>query len=270
MKIGFIGCGNMAGAILSGCLRKGFFKPENVMVSEKDEERLSYIINEFGVSSASDISELANFADVILLGVKPQSLPGLLPGVGAAAGDKDTLYISIAAGLSLARIEEMLRKKAPVIRVMPNLNARICEGVAAVCVNAAVSDSEKQYVTDMFRAVGIVRELPEELFPVFTAIAGCSPAFTYMYIDALARAAVRLGMNKRQAAEIAAAAVIGSAKVLAQSEEHAWALIDQVCSPGGSTIEGIAALQAGRFEAVISDAVTASVEKDKRLSACPS
>jgi len=118
----------------------------------------------------------------------------------------------------------------------------------------------------MFRSVGIARELPEEVFPVFTAIAGCSPAFTYMYIDALARAAVRLGMNKKQAGEIAAAAVIGSAKVLTRSDEHAWALIDQVCSPGGSTIEGVCALQAGGFEAAVNAAVTACVEKDARLN----
>jgi len=267
MKIGFLGCGSMAGAILSGCLQKGFFQPEDVMVRETDPGRLSYVTKEWGVSAAADINALVSFADVILLGVKPQTLPELLPELGAAAENKQPLYISIAAGQSLARLEELLGAPAPIVRVMPNLNARICEGVAALCANARVTDTQKQYAADMFRAVGIVMELPEAQFPVFTAIAGCSPAFTYIYIDALARAAVRLGMNKKQAVGIAAAAVVGSAKVLAQSGEHPWALVDQVCSPGGSTIEGVSALQHGGFEAVISDAVTACVEKDKRLSA---
>ena len=266
MNIGFIGCGNMAGAILSGCLRKGFLIPGDVMVCETDMDRLSYIVSEWGVAGVSDIRELVGFAEVVLLGVKPQTLPGLLPGVGAAAENKDVFYISIAAGQSLVQIEKMLGTAAPIARVMPNLNARICKGVAALCVNAAVSGDERQYVTDMFRALGSVFELPEAQFPVFTAIAGCSPAFTYMYIDALARAAVRLGMNKRQAAEIAAAAVAGSADVLMQSNEHPWALIDQVCSPGGSTIEGISALQAAGFETAVSNAVSACVEKDRRLS----
>ncbi|MDR2649810.1 MAG: pyrroline-5-carboxylate reductase [Clostridiales bacterium] len=265
MKTGFIGCGNMAGAILSGCLQKGFLKPEDVIVCEKDSERLSYIINKWGVRGASDTMELLNFADAALLGVKPGALPALLAEIGVKAARKDVLFISIAAGQSLTRIEELLGKNMPVVRVMPNLNARICEGVAAICANPLVTEDGKRFVIDMFQAVGIAFELPEEQFSVFTAIAGCSPAFTYMYIDALARAAVRLGMNKKQASEIAAAAVIGSAKTLSRSEEHAWDLIDQVCSPGGTTIEGVSALQAGGFESVVARAVNACVEKDKRL-----
>ncbi|MDR1560070.1 MAG: pyrroline-5-carboxylate reductase [Clostridiales bacterium] len=265
MKIGFIGCGNMAGAILSGCLQKDFFKPDDVMVYEKDTDRLTYIINTWGVRGAADTRELMDFSDAVILGVKPGILPALLPEIGPAASKKAVLFISIAAGQSLARIEELLGQEASVIRVMPNLNARIGEGVAAVCANSRVTEEEKQFVMDMFRAIGIARELPEEQFSVFTAISGCSPAFTYMYIDALARAAVRLGMNKKLATEIAAAAVAGSAKTLSQSKAHAWELIDQVCTPGGSTIEGISALQVGYFDAVVASAVNACVEKDKRL-----
>jgi len=266
MKTGFIGCGSMAGAILSGCLQKGFFIPEDIMVCEKDAERLSYITGNWGVGGAADISELLGFSDMIVLGVKPQTLPGLLPDIGGGLGGKRILFVSIAAGQSIARLEELLGVPAPVVRVMPNLNARIGEGVAAICANARVSGGEKQYVTEMFRAVGIASELPEEQFPVFSAIAACSPAFTYMYTDAMARAAVKLGMNKKLALNIAAAAAAGSAKTLGQSSAHPWELIDQVCSPGGTTIEGISALQAGGFETALSNAVCACVEKDKRLS----
>ena len=267
MKIGFIGCGNMAGAILHECLQKGFFIPEDVMVCEKDTERLSYITQNWGVHGADSTQEIINFADAVLLGVKPQALPGLLPDIGVNFTKKRVLIISIAAGQSLSRIEELLGEKAPVIRVMPNLNARIGEGVAAMCVNTMVTESEKQYVFNMFKAVGIVYELSEDQFAVFGAIAGCSPAFTYLYIDALARSAVRLGMNKKQASEIASATVLGSAKTLLHSNEHAWELIDQVCSPGGTTIEGISELQAGGFEAVISNAISACVEKSNHLGA---
>jgi len=265
MNIGFIGCGNMAGVILNGCLQKGFFKPGNIMVCEKDAERLSYITNNWGVPGSAGAPELLDFADAILLGVKPRDLPDILPGIGLKGAQKGVLFISIAAGRSMADIEQMLGAKAAIVRVMPNLNASIGEGVAAVCANTRVTETDKQYVIDMFRAVGMVFELPEEQFPVFSAIASCSPAFTYMYIDALARAAVRLGMTKKLATQIAVAAVSGSAKNLSLSETHAWDLIDQVCSPGGTTIEGISALQKGRFESVVSDAVSACVEKEQVL-----
>ena len=266
MKIGFIGCGNMAGAILNGCLQKGFLQPEQVMVCEIDEDRLSYITSIYGVSGADNIYEILDFSDTVILGVKPQTLPVILADIKLKVSQKEIVFVSIAAGQSMSRIETMLGTKAPIIRVMPNLNVRIGEGVSAICVNSAVNENSKQYILDMFQSVGIVLEIPEEQFPVFTAIAGCSPAFTYMYVDALARAAVRLGMHKKQAVEIAAAAVAGSARNLSLSEKHPWDLIDQVCSPGGTTIEGITALQAGKFEAVVSNAVTACVEKDKSLA----
>ena len=265
MRIGFIGCGRMAGAILNGCLQKGFIMPDNVFVYERDPERLSYIVNNWGVNETANTDELLESAHIVILGVKPQALPAILLNIGAKAARKHILLVSIAAGKAINELEKMIGEKAPVMRVMPNLNAQIYEGVAAINANSMVTENDKKYVIDMFRTVGAVYELPEELFPVFTAIAGCSPAFTFMYIDALARAAVRLGMNKRQALEITAAAAAGSVKNLIQSNMHAWDLIDQVCSPGGTTIEGISTLQAGRFEAVISEAVQACVEKDKKL-----
>jgi len=265
MKVGFVGCGNMAEAILCGCLGKKFLEPEHVMVCEIDLNRLAYITDKWGVQSAANKFELLDFADVVLLAVKPQTLPIILSDVGIKAIEKRSTFVSIAAGQSLSQIEKMLDHKVPVARVMPNLNVQICEGTTAICFNPLVSAKNMMYVTDMFQAVGSVYEIPEEQFSVFSAIAGCSPAFTYMYIDALARSAARFGMSKKLASEIAAAAVGGSAKNLSHSVSHAWELIDQVCSPGGVTLEGISALQEGRFEVVISNAVKACVYKDKNF-----
>ena len=265
MKVGFIGCGNMAEAILCGCLGRKFFEPEHVMVCEINLNRLAYVTDKWGVQSAANMFELLDFADVVLLAVKPQTFPTILSDIGIKAVEKRSTFVSIAAGLSLLQIEKMLGRKVPVVRAMPNLNVQICEGTTAVCVNPLVTAENKMYVTDMFQAIGSVYEIPEEQFPVFSAIAGCSPAFTYMYIDALARSAARFGMNKQLASEVAAAAVAGSAKNLSQSVSHAWELIDQVCSPGGITLEGIAALQEGRFEVAVSNAVKACVYRDKNM-----
>jgi len=266
MKVGFIGCGNMAEAILCGCLGKRFFEPANAMICEIDLKRLAYITDKWGVQCTDNMLELLDFADVVIVAVKPQTFPIVLSkDVGIKAVEKRITFVSIAAGLSLLQIEEMLAQKVPVVRVMPNLNVQICEGTTAICANSLVTAENKMYVTSLFQAIGNVHEIPEEQFSVFSAIAGCSPAFTYMYIDALARAAARFGMKKQLASEVAASAVAGSAKNLSQSALHAWELIDQVCSPGGVTLEGISALQEGRFEVAVSNAVKACVYRDKNM-----
>jgi pyrroline-5-carboxylate reductase len=264
MTYGFIGCGNMAGAILYGCLQARFFGADEARVYEKSLERAAYIKANWQVESCGSIEELMNFADVVVLGLKPAVLPSVLPEVRKHTAGK--LIISIAGGVSLDSLEAGLGNTAAIVRVMPNLNARVNAGVAAVCANANTPDEQKKLAMDMFGALGKALELPETQFSVFTAVAGCSPAFTYIYIDAMARAAVKLGMNKQQALAAAAQAVLGSAQNLISSGEHPWAMADQVWSPGGSTIEGVLTLQAHGFEAAVAAAIQACVDKDSSVS----
>lgn len=148
---------------------------------------------------------------------------------------------------------------------MPNINAKVGAAMSALCANQQVTQAQKELVARLFCAVGQVKELDESFFPLFGVIAGSAPAFAYLFIDSLARAAVKNGMQKQAALEIAAQTVLGSAKLILESGEHPWVLIDQVCSPGGTTIEGIAALQETGFETGIRKAVDAALEKDRKL-----
>ena len=167
--------------------------------------------------------------------------------------------------LTIDYLAQALYENAPIVRVMPNINARVGASTVAFCANASVADEQKKLVETMLCTIGTVTELPESMFSVFTAIAGSSPAFTYIYIDALARAAVQAGMPKAQALQIAASSVFGSAKLVMESGEHPYALADSVCSPSGTTIDGVLTLQENAFESTVHKAIKAVIEKDKRL-----
>ena len=206
MTIGFIGGGNMAGAIIKGLLAASLYRPEEVFVTDITPERSKDCAKRLGVAAADTAEALIEHADTVVLAVKPGVFPSLLPSIAPYLQEKNPLVISIAAGKTLGFIEEVL-------------------GV----------------------------------------IAGSAPAFAYLFIDSLARAAVKNGMQKQVALEIAAQTVLGSAKLILEGGEHPWALIDQVCSPGGTTIEGIAALQDAGFEAGVRKSVDAALEKDRRL-----
>ena len=148
---------------------------------------------------------------------------------------------------------------------MPNINAVVAEAICGYCGNEKTTKDDLDFVQKMCSCFGKAIELPEEKFPIFGVIGGCSPAYAYMFIDAMARAAVKNGLPKQQALEISAQAVLGSAKMILESGEHPWELIDKVCSPGGTTIEGVLALQRDGFEAAVADAVESAFEKDRKL-----
>ena len=148
---------------------------------------------------------------------------------------------------------------------MPNINAVVSESCTAYCTNELVTDSEKENIETLFSSIGTITEIEESVFPLFGVIGGCSPAFVYMFIDALARAGVQHGMKKELALKFAAQSVLGSAKTVLESNEHPFELIDKVCSPGGTTIEGVISLQADGFETAVHNAVKKAVEKDKKL-----
>lgn len=263
--LGFIGTGNMATAIIKGLLSSGMLKGDDISVYDIAEDKAEALANTYGLKKLSSENEIAEVCDKIVLSVKPNVFPLLLKKIDGELKENNPLIISIAAGKTIDFISGCLSYDAKIVRVMPNINAKVGGAVSAYCGKSNVSEEELTFVKAFCESFGIAVNISENLFSVYSAIGGCSPAFAYMFIDSLARAAVKNGMTKTQALEVAAGAVLGSAKMILESDEHPWALVDQVCSPGGTTIEGVTSLKNDRFESAVMNAVQAAIDKDRKL-----
>ena len=268
MKLGFIGIGNMAGAIIKGLIQSGNTPAESIYVTNTTPEKLKTFAQQTGVQTCQTNEELVSKVDIIFFATKPTVFPTLLAELNTVLVQYHPVIVSIAAGIRLDQLASYLEptQKLPIIRVMPNLNNQIGEGMAAVCGNETATKEQLQSVLEIFNTVGKAIQLPEKDFSAFTAIAGCSPAFAFLFIDFLARAAVKHGLSKAQATEIAAQAVLGSAKMVLESTLSPMDLVDQVSSPGGTTIEGVLSLSEHGFTSSIVKAVDATIEKDHYLS----
>ena len=263
--LGFIGTGNMATAIIKGVIASGMLSGEDIAVYDIAKEKAEALANEYGLTAFESENEIAQMCDKVVLSVKPNVFPSLLDKIDAELKELNPLIISIAAGKTLEFISDCLSYDAKIVRVMPNINAKVGAAVSAYCGKDNVSEDELCFVKDLCESFGIAVNIEEKLFSTYSAIGGCSPAFAYMFIDSLARGAVKNGMPKNIALEVAAGAVLGSAKMILESDEHPWQLVDQVCSPGGTTIEGVTSLQNDGFESAVIDAVQAAIDKDKRV-----
>ena len=263
-KLGFIGCGNMATAIIGGSVSSEFLKGDQICVFDVDTQKADFLNKEYGVNVISTVGELAENCEFVVLAVKPQVFPTVLPQIKDKLNN--TTIVSIGAGKTLQYIGSFLENETPIIRVMPNINAKVGASMSAVCRNEIADEEAIRFVKGLCNSFGEVMELPESQFPLFGVIAGCSPAYSFMFIDSMAREAVKNGMKKDEALKICAQAVLGSAKmILEDKENNPWALINSVCSPGGTTIEGVAKLQEEKFDTAVMDAVKASLDKDKKL-----
>ena len=265
MMVGFIGCGNMACAIINGILTSGFLDAGSIGVYDILKDKTEAFAKEQGIKFFTSEKELTESCSTVVLAVKPNIFPSLLSEIGSCLEKNDPLIISIAAGKSTEEIASLLPYTPRVIRIMPNINAKVCAAISAYCGNERASAEDKEFVSGFCGSFGKGIEIEEKLFSIYSAIGGCSPAFVYMFIDSLARGAVKNGMTKDAAISVAAQAVLGSAKMILESDEHPWKLVDAVCSPGGTTIEGVASLQKDGFEASVIKAVEASYNKDKKL-----
>lgn len=263
--VGFIGTGNMASAIIKGLLSSDMLKGEDIAVYDIDKSKAAALSEEYGLKVFSGENEIAKNCDKVVLSVKPDVFPSLLKKIDSELKENNPLIISIAAGKTTDFIADCLSYEAKIVRIMPNINAKVGGAVSAYCGNGNVNEAELGFVKSFCESFGIAVNIEEKLFSAYSAIGGCSPAFVYMFIDSLARAAVKNGMPKDKALKVAAGAVSGSAKMILESGEHPWKLIDQVCSPGGTTIEGVVSLQKDGFEAAVINAVQAATDKDKKL-----
>lgn len=264
MKIGFIGGGNMGSAMMKGIIKGGLCDAENVMVSDAYQPTLDKLASEDGVNVTTDNNEVVDFADVIFLAIKPNMLETVVNGI-KAKDFSNKLIISIVAGQSIERITGLFAKKIKLIRVMPNTPALVGEGMAGLSPNELVSDEEANMAKTLFESFGKAEIVPEKLQDAVCGISGSSPAYVFMFIEAMADGAVAEGMPRTQAYKFAAQAVLGSAKMVLETGKHPGELKDAVCSPGGTTIEAVAALEQAGFRSAVIDAERICIDKSKSL-----
>ncbi len=264
-KIGFIGGGNMGKSIMTFLLKKELFMPHQIMVYDSYTPVMEKLKESLHIKATRDIKKLVDESEIIVLAVKPQVMPTVMEKVGTRFR-KDQIIISIAAGISLAQLEEMLSPEHKIARVMPNTPAMVGAAMSGICLNENIDEDEEHMVLEIFKALGRAELIDEHLMDAVVGISGSSPAYVYMFINGLAEGAVREGMSKSQAYIFAAQAVLGSAKMVLESGMHPGELIDMVTSPGGTTIEAIGVLEHNAFNATIIDAVHAAAEKNRHMA----
>lgn len=265
MKIGFIGAGNMATAILLGALKSGFVSEDEITIYDVNKDQYRHIRDQFpNVRFAESQEELLRASDCILLAVKPIFLSDVLQTAKAYLDDK--LVISIAAGWNYERLcNAIAPAKARVLRVMPNTPALVGEGFTALCENTTFDERQLAWAKSLFATLGTVAVLPERLFHAVVAVSGSSPAYAFMFMEAMADGAVRLGMPRDIAYRAAAQALLGSAKMVLETGEHPGKLKDNVCSPGGTTIDAVYALEKAGFRSAVMDAVAICAQKSAEM-----
>lgn len=262
-KIGFIGMGNMGYAILKGLLKT--YRPEDLLFSAAHKEKMEAVTVETSVPHAESNRECAKVVKYLILAVKPQVLPTVFEEIRDVVRE-DQVIISIAAGYPIADISEGLGGKVRVVRSMPNTPAMVGEGMSGVSMDESLfTDEEKETVTGIFTSFGRMEAVPEKLMDVVGSASGCSPAYVYMFIEALADGCVRNGLPRQAAYRMVAQSVLGSAKMVLESGKHPGELKDAVCSPGGTTIEGLAVLEEAGFRGAIIKACDANFQKNKKL-----
>ena len=264
MVLGFIGLGNMAKAMLSGILKEQFVAPEDIIGSSATEETMEKVRQKYGIQVTASNREVAKASDVIILAVKPVVLPVVMEEIRDYVDDSK-LIISVAAGKSCKWIGDYSEKPVRIVRCMPNTPALVQAGCSAVCKNENVTDEDLQKALQIIRSFGLAEVVNENLMDAVGAVSGASPAYVFMLIEAMADAGVKGGMPRKQAYRFAAQTVMGSAKLMLESGRHPGELKDMVCSPGGTTIEGLQVLEEEGFRGAVMDALEAVMEKSKNL-----
>ncbi|SCZ80521.1 pyrroline-5-carboxylate reductase [Pseudobutyrivibrio xylanivorans] len=264
MKIGFIGAGNMGSSMMGGIISSGTVEAQDIMASDIFQATLDELSGELGVNTSISNRDVVDFSDIIIIAVKPQYLPDAIGGI-KDMDFSDKVVVSIAAGQSLARLKELFGKDLKLIRVMPNTPALVGEAMSALSPNELVTEEDIEIVVELFESFGKAEIVPEKLQDAVVGISGSSPAYVYMFIEALADGAVAEGMPRAQAYKFAAQAVLGSAKMVLETGEHPGVLKDNVCSPGGTTIEAVSALEALGFRNAVIEAERVCIEKSREL-----
>lgn len=265
MKYGFIGTGNMGGA-LARAAAKTVEDRRDLWLCNRSREKAAALADELGATVAS-IEEVAATCQYILLGVKPQMMAQMLSSIApvlAARSDSFTL-ISMAAGLTTAQIREMAGCPCSVIRILPNTAVAVGEGVTLWCAGEAVTEAQKEGYLSLLGASGLLEELPEHLIDAGCAVAGCGGAFACLFMEALSDGGVLCGLPRDKALRYAAQMLRGTAALAIETGEHPARMKDAICSPGGSTIAGVRTLEERGFRGTVTDAVIAAYKRTAEL-----
>ena len=264
MKIGVIGLGNMATAMIGGIIGAGLAKPEDICGFDVFSQQAEKIADKYKIKTVPSNAEAIKGADVVIRAVKPQVYAEVLPEIKKAILDNQVL-ISIAPGKTLDYLASNLNKGQKIVRLMPNTPALVGEGCTGVVKNDFVTKEEFENVLELLNSFGKAYEVNEKMMDAVVAVSGSSPAYVFMLIDAMADGAVKEGLPRKTAIEMAAQAVLGSAKMVLESGKHPDELKDMVCSPAGTTIDAVAVLEQYSFRAAVIDAMSACAEKSRKI-----
>ena len=264
MKLGFIGTGNMASAIMGGIIKNNVIPAEEIIGADLFAPGRERVQKEYGINVTADNKEVAQKAETIILSVKPQFYESVIADIKDVVTDKQ-IIITIAPGKTLAWLAEQFGKDVKIVRTMPNTPAMVGEGMTAVCPNEHLTEDEIAYVKSLLESFSRAEIVPERLMDVVTAVSGSSPAYVFMLIEAMADAAVSGGMPRKQAYQFAAQAVLGSAKMVLDTGKHPGELKDMVWSPAGTTIEAVRTLEELGFRSSIIEAMKVCEEMSRSL-----
>jgi pyrroline-5-carboxylate reductase len=264
-KIGFIGCGKMAQAMIAGMIRSKVVSPEQLMASANSDATLINVSNQYNILTTKKNENVASFADYLFLAIKPNLYKEIILQIRDYVSP-NTIVITIAAGIDIAFMETMFGSDVKVVRTMPNTPSLVGEGMSAISPNANVTEDEMGNVLQLYNGFGKAEVVDEELMDAIPAISGSSPAYVYMFIEALADGGVLQGIPREKAYKLAAQAVLGAAKMVLETEKHPGELKDQVCTPGGATIEAVSSLEKNNFRGAILNAMEKCTVKSKALS----
>ena len=262
--IGFIGAGKMAEALIGGLIAKKVFSKDEIIACAPSEKTRKHIKSTYGVTMYKTAAEVVDKTDLIVLAVKPKNVDALFKVEGVKIG-KGKMLISIVAGLTLDKMNSYV-PEAKKIRVMPNHCCMVLEGAMGYTCDPTISETDKKRVSKILSAVGLAVEVPESQMEAVTGIAGSSPAFLYMVIDAMADAGVLNGLSRDQAVKLAAQSMLGSAKMVLETGKHPDQLRDEVCSPGGTTIVGVKILEDLGMRSAMSSAVDGTIARAREMS----
>ena len=264
MKLGFIGCGVMANAIMGGIIKAGLYQPDQIIGGDPSKESREKTKESKGIEVTDDNLQVLDQADLIFLAVKPQYYPQMLDSIKDHVRD-DHLFISMGAGKTLDYLTEHFGRPVKLIRIMPNTPAQVGEAMTAVCPGELVTPQETEKVMELLSTFGKAEILPESLFDIVTGVSGSGPAYVFMFIEALADAAVDGGMPRKQAYTFAAQTLLGSARMLLETGKHPGELKDMVTSPAGTTIAGVRVLEERGLRSAVMEGVAKATERSREL-----
>ncbi len=264
MKIGFIGLGNMATAMIGGIIQKGIFRPEEIIGSNRSESGLIKAKEKFSIVTTLSNRDVAEKAEIIVLSIKPQFYAAVIEEIKDCVTN-DKIVVSIAPGKTLQWLENLFEKAIKIVRCMPNTPALVGEGCTGVCCNEAVTEAEMQNVLTILSGFGKASVVAEHMMDAVVGVSGSSPAYVFMFIEAMADAAVAEGLPRKQAYEFAAQSVLGSAKMVLETGKHPAELKDMVCSPGGTTIQAVRVLEERGLRSAVIEAMEACISKSRSM-----